>query len=376
MYYTEPKIKQTNGRWYVYFLLTDNLGNKKPFKIYNGNNFGVEGRGNYNGASTKYKQMYFGDLRNRVSNALSTGWYPGKESDTLKVSVFNAIRTTSDMIEKSRMNDVYKKNLIQLSEKLRTHFEQQKNHDSKQVFTSNALKSFLNSYTTGVYFNNQKAHLSAFFTRMLDLGIIESNPMKAIPKLKAKPMKNVAFTDSQIDELFSRLKDYNKHLFLMAVIMYQTLLRPHIEIRHLKRGYFTNDFSRLIIPNGYTKNSRGRNIPVTNYLSSLLKDMEIANLEDDQYVFGKLFNPSYFSTLWRKFILKNPNLLKKDQTIYSIRHSAALNIYNKTKSVQKVRLAMDHQDIATTYTYLRSLDIYEDVIVMTDLPDIDMILLK
>lgn len=102
--------------------------------------------------------------------------------------------------------------------------------------------------------------------------------------------------------------------------------------------------------------------------------MGVASLRDDAYIFGKLFNPSYFSTLWRKFILKNPGLIRKDQTIYSFRHSAALTIYHKTKSVQKVKLAMDHQDIATTYTYLRSLDIYEDVIVMTDLPDIEMTL--
>lgn len=372
-YYTEPKIKQTsNGRWYVYFHYSDDFGNKTPVKIYSGRSFGVEGRGNYSGASVKYKQMYFGDLRNRVSNALSTGWYPGKESDLHRSTIEEAIKSTSELINKSKINGRYKSNLILLGEKLFEYFELQKNLDCKQVFTSGALRGFLNSYCSGVYFNNQKAHLSAYFKRMSDLGIIEVNPMKSIPKLKAKPVKNVAFTNSQIEELFKRLPEYNQHLFLMAVIMYQTLLRPHIEIRHLRRGYFTKDMSRLIIPNGYTKNGRGRNIPISTYLAGVLENMGIASLKDDDYIFGKLYNPSYFSTLWRKFLQKNSHLIRKDQTIYSFRHSAALSIYSKTKSVQKVRLAMDHQDIATTYTYLRSLDIYEDIIDLTDLPEIGL----
>lgn len=250
-YYTEPKIKQTsNGRWYVYFLFTDDLGNKVPVKIYNGKNFGVEGRGNYAGASTKYKQMYFGDLRNKISSALSSGWYPGAESEVKKSNVYDAIKRTSEQIRKSKINDRYKNNLILLGDKLLLYFNQFKNQDCRQVFSAAALRGYLNSYSSGVYFNNQKAHLSAYFKRMSDLGIIETNPMKAIPKLKAKPVKNVAFTDAQIDLLFKHLKAYNQHLFLMALIMYQTLLRPHIEIRKLRRGYFTKDMSRLIIPNG------------------------------------------------------------------------------------------------------------------------------
>ena len=67
--------------------------------------------------------MYFGDLRNRVSNALSTGWYPGKESDLQSSSVAEAIKNTTELIRKSKVNEKYKANLIQLGEKLFCYFE-------------------------------------------------------------------------------------------------------------------------------------------------------------------------------------------------------------------------------------------------------------
>ena len=70
----------------------------------------------------------------------------------------------------------------------------------------------------------------------------------------------------------------------------------------------------------------------------------------------KPFNISYFKSVWLKY--KNTsNILLKNQTLYSFRHSGAVNIFKRTQSIHKLQSAMGHSSIETSLTYLRGLEI-------------------
>ena len=70
------------------------------------------------------------------------------------------------------------------------------------------------------------------------------------------------------------------------------------------------------------------------------------------------FSKDYFKGLWSRF-KRHSKLLKNDQTLYSFRHTGAIDIYKRTGSIEKLKAAMDHSNILVSLTYLRGLDIPE-----------------
>jgi len=66
----------------------------------------------------------------------------------------------------------------------------------------------------------------------------------------------------------------------------------------------------------------------------------------------------YFKTLWSRF-KRQSNLLEQGQTLYSFRHSGAIEIFKRTGSLTKLQKAMGHSSINVSLTYLRSLEVAE-----------------
>jgi integrase len=52
-------------------------------------------------------------------------------------------------------------------------------------------------------------------------------------------------------------------------------------------------------------------------------------------------------------------LIERDQTLYSFRHSGAIEIFKRTGSITKLQKAMGHSSINVSLTYLRGLEIPE-----------------
>jgi integrase len=52
-------------------------------------------------------------------------------------------------------------------------------------------------------------------------------------------------------------------------------------------------------------------------------------------------------------------MLKEGQTMYSFRHSGAIDIFKRTGSLTKLQKALGHSSINVSLTYLRGLDIAE-----------------
>lgn len=52
-------------------------------------------------------------------------------------------------------------------------------------------------------------------------------------------------------------------------------------------------------------------------------------------------------------------LLDKGQTLYSFRHTGAIDVYKRTGSIEKLKAAMGHSNVIISLTYLRGLDMAE-----------------
>ena len=137
---------------------------------------------------------------------------------------------------------------------------------------------------------------------------------------------------------------------------YGCLLRPHKEIRLLKWSDFSNDLSHITLSGTQVKSKRNRIVPVPNYIKEILIRRE-SNLN----IFSNNISPynkGYFSLLWRRFKRLNPDI-QGSVTIYSFRHTGALEIFKRTGSITKLQKAMGHSSIKVSLTYLRGLEVPE-----------------
>ena len=74
-------------------------------------------------------------------------------------------------------------------------------------------------------------------------------------------------------------------------------------------------------------------------------------------------NKDYFKTLWSRF-KKQSDIMEQGQTLYSFRHSGAIEIFKRTGSLTKLQKAMGHSSLNVSLTYLRGLEVAE----LTDMP--------
>ena len=111
------------------------------------------------------------------------------------------------------------------------------------------------------------------------------------------------------------------------------------------------------------KSKRNRVVPVPK--------LEFVKSDNNLNIFtGRIqpYNRSYFNTLWKRF--KKANLsVEQGVTIYSFRHSGAIEIFKRTGSLTKLQKAMGHSSLNVSLTYLRGLEVAgtRDQLIMSQL---------
>ncbi|MDA9340116.1 site-specific integrase [Polaribacter sp.] len=174
-------------------------------------------------------------------------------------------------------------------------------------------------------------------------------------KLK-KPTSTLHKPFDNINEILESIKAYNKQLYLCCLMTYGCLLRPHREIRELTWSDFSDDLKYIHLSGNRNKSGRNRIVPVPTYI----RDILIKGERHHNIFSGKPqpLNQDYFKTLWSRF-KRQSNTLEQGQTLYSFRHSGAIEIFKRTGSITKLQKAMGHSSINVSLTYLRGLEIAE-----------------
>ena len=330
-----PKVcKKSDGRYYVDLTL-----HGKRYRLFSGgligsslspNSYPVELR--RNAAKQLAKEVYDYLLLNDYS-------FEKKKSS---IEVFDAI-TAKKLSEP--LSKKYKTELERLSALIRP------DAIKYGVIRSATTDNILLKYTNSTSFNTQRRHLNTLLRHLTDNGYpVEKS------RLKARKQEEVLHKPVQdLEGLLGCIKAYNINLYLCCLLAYGCLLRPHREIRLLTWGDFSEDLSFIRLSGDRVKNKRNRIVPVPSYVrESLHPDKPELNIFSGTI---KPFNESYFSNLWKGF--KNTNEIEKGVTLYSFRHSAAIDIYTRTGSLSKLQKAMGHSNLNVSLTYLRGLDVAE-----------------
>ena len=228
-----------------------------------------------------------------------------------------------------------------------------KNHLNHPSNSINNLELLLDEYSSETSYNTVKRHLNVLLNDAVKLGL-KRNPIKELKSKREKirlhqPIENISL-------LLDEIKRFNFNLYLCCLMTYGCLLRPHREIRELTWADFSDDLSYIKLDGNRNKSGKNRIVPIPSYIRSILQP-KTANLN----VFtGDLRAPNkdYFKTLWGRFKSISKHL-KKGQTLYSFRHSGAIEIFKRTGSITKLQKAMGHSSINVSLTYLRGLEIPE-----------------
>jgi site-specific recombinase XerD len=346
--YTSPKlVSESRGRTYVTF--RNHLSNE-VFRFHTGKDFGMHSS---RGLSPAEKDVYYRTLLSKVIVKLAEGWTPEsieKQNVALDFSFKEAATELEKFIPKADYGDKHKHTLLWYLKSLKQAYLGSKLND----ITSASLTTFLMKRYTGsnTSYNTARRYCKGVFNLFQQLGYMDFNPVSNVKAKRAEATINAAFTPVELKSLFDYLKVTDIILYRVAILMYTTFLRPHQEIRLLKAKFFHFEAKQLILPPRYTKNGKQTTIPLQ---SNILDEFEfVRTLESENQIFGKV-NPYYFSTKWGKKI-RDHYPLKENQTLYSIRHTAAVETYKKTKDVALIQRLMHHSSMEVTIGYLRSLN--------------------
>ena len=207
-------------------------------------------------------------------------------------------------------------------------------------------------HSNNTSFNTTRRHLNVLVNYLRDNGFpIDKSKLKARKQEEVlhKPIDNVS-------GMLELVKSFNYNLYVCCLLTYGCLLRPHKEIRLLTWGDFSDDLSYIRLSGDKVKSKRNRVVPVPLYVRS-----ELVKGPSNHNVFSgveKAYNNSYFSLAWKRFKRSFP-ATDSGVTLYSFRHSGAIEIYQRTGSLHKLQRAMGHSSLNVSLTYLRGLEVAE-----------------
>ena len=217
--------------------------------------------------------------------------------------------------------------------------------------SSEHIKTYLNKYHSGTSYNTIRRHLNVLINEAISLGM-NHNPMEKIKSRKSNAKLHKPFKD--ISLILDEVKSFNENLYLCCLLTYGCLLRPHREIRELTWGDFSEDLSSIHLSGSRNKSGKNRIVPVPSYIrENLIKGDDCDNIFSGK---PQALNQDYFKTLWSRFKSQSETLTT-GQTLYSFRHSGAIDIFKRTGSLSKLQQAMGHSSLNVSLTYLRGLEV-------------------
>lgn len=327
----------SKNRYFISFVF-----NSKRYRLFNGSKLGIELYPNSH--QLKYRRDKAFLLANEVYlKYLSGANLFNQVAPREKPSDINIIREAFLNKINGIYSDKYKYTMKYLYDKVLT------NSNSMTDIKVNLGNIMHNGLSRSSY-STYRRHLSVVFNIASQNGL-KSNPMTCFKPARVSLKLHEPFDN--VLEVLDEIRQFNKHLHLCCMLTYGCLLRPHQEIRNLKWGDFNSDLNQIKLSGTRNKSGRNRIVPIPDYIKDFLepKKLELNIFSSNT----KSFNPDYFKTLWTRY-RRSSILIKKNQTIYSFRHTGALNIYEKTRSLKKVQVAMAHSNLSTTFIYLRGLD--------------------
>lgn len=345
---------RTDGRVYisVYF-------NKRRYRYSNGEPIGANLQPNFAPLKDRVKEAEL--LKSAFEVALRNGWTP-EQVEQVKLE---AIIPSSPQAEDPTVNEVLQAQYdLKCSMGFSFHYLRDLRRVVKKWKEFEGAKGFINltfkqlNQTLILDFilfvtkspraqKNLRLNISALLKAEYEKAQLTS-PVTAIRLRRSQETLHRPFDN--VGEILDALKAYNHNLYICCLLTYGLLLRPHQEVRNLTWGAFSADLTILSLSGAQNKSQRNRIVPVPDYIRKELLAFRAVDQSVNLFSgYSAPFSHDYFKGLWTKF-RKTTELINEGQTIYSFRHSGAIEVFRRTKNLHLLSQLMGHGSLVVTLT--------------------------
>lgn len=377
--YTDPQIVSSNDlktRAYIKVYIDG-----ERHRFYNGKAIGLNC--NPNQAKTlKERNRLLATLAYSLQKKLEAGWRPRDQREVTpvpeqpKIYIGEQFTLLLAELEDQDLSKLYKRDIALVGNSFTQYLKDADLYGTEiSKIDAAHIDKFLQQYNhSATYYMNKRRTLGGIFSRLLAKKLIKENPVHETSQLKEKATLHQAYTKQELHNVLDYLKEQNSNLHLCALLMYGCFLRPHQEIRQLYRQHFNETCTVIALAGNSNKSGRIRTVHVPGYVQDVLKQRKVHLSEPGMNLFtgtGSIYNDSYFNTMWSrvKDKMMEVGMIGENHTLYSFRHTAAVNLYMKTKDLFKVQQALGHSSMVVTLTYMRSLGIM-NAVTADDVPDL------
>ncbi|WAC41064.1 hypothetical protein [Pedobacter sp. SL55] len=305
--FTEVKIsvsQDLSKRGFIYFYL-----NGKRYKKYCGKKFSLDIHPNtlktYQERLSSLKQLAY-----EATKAIENGWLPLelvkiKQNETkASVSLKQAITDVLNEKLSSNLSRLYKRDLESVGAALFNYLPSKLLDTNTSEIKEIDVEGFLNQFkSSGTYYMGKRKTTNVFFSELVRKKLLTENPIK-----NTRPMKRVAklhevYSKKQLKNALNYLEEHYPNLHLCCLLTYGCFLRPHQEIRLLKKKHVDADLNKIVLASSENKSRRVRTSVVPEYIKEQLKSrLDKMNSPECNLLSGSLhtYNESYLNTQWSR----------------------------------------------------------------------------
>lgn len=343
--YTDLEIKTSGSKTYIEFYF-DGVRQR----IYSGEKIGKNLFPN-KAKTEANKTKLLEKLHYEIKRALDSGWNPlaEREQKEKEPSLLEVIDDRYQSRVSSQISDTYRRDLKAMYSKLMDFLTPPEKSRPVSSLTAARVSEFLEQFNTSN---------SNYMTKRKTLNVLLPTATKSSRSKRTTEAMHEIYTKEQLRQVLEYLRENYPKLYLLALLTYGCLLRPHEEARRLQRKNVRG--MDILLAGAENKGKRNRVIPIPQYVYDVLSAYLDACRDEQCYVFTGttwLLNKYYFNTMWGRAKLKMQDLgiLRAEQTLYSFRHTAAVNVYRRTKDVHLIQKMLGHSSVVVTLKYLRGL---------------------
>jgi len=359
---TQVEIKSITGRAYVEYYF-DGIRQRE----YNGNKLSLSIFPN-KASSQSDKLKLLKKLKYEFEKALEKGWNPLTVSKDTNIKLEKSLEESIQDVLTSKLSGeysrTYKGDLERLAKKLLEFLTTVEKRRPIDELGKDRILEFLKKFSSS---NRNYMNKRQTLNVLLPGTIIKTERKKCVEKLHA------VYSKEEMKKILVFLRQNYPKLHMVALLAYGCFLRPHEESRLLQKRNINEQ--RIYLSGEENKGKKVRVMPIPDYIYRDLL-LFIEQCEDaSDYIFtgsGKQLNNDYFRTQWSraKKRLIEMGLIHENQTLYSFRHSGAVNVYRKTKDVYLIQNLLGHTSITVTIKYLRGLGEFHQDYLKDVLPDL------
>lgn len=338
--------------------------NHKRVKEYTGNKIGLNIKPNY-AKTIKERNYLLRQLERAFIKAIEEKKYPSVSLETkvLSSKTADALQRALNQKKASGISKYYVRNLQLVHDAFINFLTEEEKQSDITHLKRHRIQEFLTRFhSTGTYYMNKRRDLGVLFSQIGKELSINLPIVRTTDRRRVKSKLHKIYSKEQLKAILDFLKDFHYNLYLCCLFSYGCFLRPHREVRNLCGHHFRNDCTEIYLSGDENKGGQVRVVAIPDYIKEVIYD-RVSKLSPSFNLFSLSetpFNDAYFNTAWTRAWTKmyEIGIIEQHQTIYSFRHSAAVDVYQRTKDLHLLQQLLGHSDMIVTLKYLRGLGVH------------------